>query len=138
MAPRFSLEDHVVQAKIVKVYDGDSITAEFPLPHTHFKLVSPDYMWTCRIVGIDTPELRSKNMWVREHAYKARDRVRELIMDRRVRMELGGFDKYGRVLVSVRDTEDRDVADLLIQEGLALSYSGGKKADWAKHLGVEE
>ena len=138
MAEKFSLADHTVKAKIVKVYDGDSITAEFPLPHTHFKLVSPDYRWTCRVVGIDTPELRSKDSRVRQHAYRARDRVRELIMDKKVDMELGGFDKYGRVLVSVQEPEGRDLADLLIQEGLALSYSGGKKADWSKHLPPEE
>lgn len=138
MAKRFSFDGLETRAGIVKVYDGDTITAEFPLPHDQFKLVSPRYRWSCRIVGIDTPELRSKNRHVQEHAYKARDRVRELILGQECKLDLCDFDKYGRVLCSVTTPDGRDLANILIDEGLALSYSGGKKADWSERVDKDE
>lgn len=134
MAKPFSLEDQSIVGHVVSVYDGDSFKAEFPLPHPQFKLVSPTYKWTCRIIGIDTPELRSKNLDVRSLAYKARDRVRELVLGKDCRLELSEFDKYGRVLATLFTPEGEDVASILINEGLALSYDGGKKPDWGRQV----
>ena len=55
-APDFSscLEGQSVTAKVVSVYDGDSIKAIFPFNDTLLK-------WTCRIDGVDTPEVRTRN-----------------------------------------------------------------------------
>ena len=125
--PKFTFEGYDVQAQIVKVYDGDTITAVFPLPmHENSK----SYKWSCRVVGIDTPEMRSKTPELKELAVKARDLVRSLILDKTVRLELGGFDKYGRVLCTAFDKNGKSIAKTLIEEGLAKAYDGGKKQQW--------
>lgn len=126
--PKFSLKGYEVEALICKVYDGDTIQAVFPLPMT------PDptpYRWSCRIGGIDTPEMRSRDLdGERALAHEARDLVRGLILDKRVRLELDEFDKYGRVLCKVYDTAGKPVAATLIEKGLAREYYGGKKEKW--------
>lgn len=127
----FSLSGFTTNASVISVYDGDSITAAFPIPQF---VESEKYLWKCRVIGIDTPELRSKNWDVREHAFKARDRVRGLLVGRSCRLRLGEFDKYGRVLVSVQLADGRDLGRLLIDEGLALPYDGGRRPDWGARL----
>lgn len=126
-ASKFSLKGYEVEAKIVKVYDGDSIHAVFPLPMTDDPT---PYRWSCRIAGIDTPELRTKNDKERELAIEARDVVRSLILNEQVRIDLDDFDKYGRVLCKVFDTTGKPVSATLIEKGLAKEYHGGTKEKW--------
>ena len=54
-APRIDkcLKLTTVQGKIVSVYDGDSVKALLPLNGTLYK-------WSCRLLDIDTPELRTR------------------------------------------------------------------------------
>jgi micrococcal nuclease len=125
--PKFSLKGYTVKAKIVKVYDGDTITAVFPLPMYEN---SKDYKWSCRINGIDTPEMRSKNTELKKLAVQARDLVKSLILNKTVNLELDNFDKYGRVLCNAFDINGKSVAKTLIEEGLAKEYDGGKKQKW--------
>lgn len=128
MAPKFSMDGYVVDANVVGVYDGDTFTAEFPIPQIEG---SPIYKWSCRVQGIDTPEMRDKNPELKELAYKARDRVREMIMDKKIRIIIGEFDKYGRVLATPLDpTTGTCIGKILIDEGLALAYDGGTKTSW--------
>lgn len=133
MAPKFSMEGHTVEAHIVKCYDGDSFTAEFAIPQIDG---SPVYSWNCRVVGIDTPELRDKDPAFKALAIEARDLVREMCLNKKCKVELGGFDKYGRVLATLYEPEDGcSVADVLVAEGYAFKYDGGTKAtreDWEK------
>ena len=49
----FSLEGQEHLAKVVDVYDGDTIKCVFPI---HNKL----YRWNCRLSGVDTPEIRTR------------------------------------------------------------------------------
>ena len=126
--PKFSLEGYEVEALICKVYDGDSIQAVFALPMT--KNDPTPYRWNCRIAGIDTPEMRTKNQNEKELAVKARDLVRDLILDKRVRLDLDAFDKYGRVLCKVYDTTGKPISATLIEQGLAKEYHGGTKEEW--------
>ena len=44
-----SFENKEFEAKIVYVYDGDTI-------HVVFKVFNDYYRWNCRIMGVDTPE----------------------------------------------------------------------------------
>ena len=127
-APRFSLEGHEVEAKVVSVYDGDTFTAVFPLP-MHKDSIA--YRWSCRIEGIDTPELREKDTTKKEIAFKARDFARGLLLDRTVRISLGAFDKYGRVLCKPYDEQEKPVAASMIEEGFALEYDGKGTRPWA-------
>ena len=126
--PRFSLDGYEVEALVCKVFDGDSIQAVFALP------MCPEfqerYRWSCRIAGIDTPELRSKDTEVRKLAFAARDLVKDLVLGKTVRLVLGEFDKYGRVLCKVYDATGKPVASTLLERGLAREYNGGKREKW--------
>ena len=106
------------KAIITKVYDGDTLTAEVDLG---FK------MWAkkikLRLVGVDTPEIRTKDPEEKALAIKARDRVRELCLGKEVMITTHGKGKYGRWLASVYvDGGDISLATFLIAEGLAEKY----------------
>lgn len=63
-------------------------------------------------------------------ARAARDRLAGLV-SRGVTIEPRGRDRYRRLLAVVRDRQGRDVAELLIREGLARAYSGrGRRQGW--------
>ena len=120
-APKFLLDDLSFRARITSVYDGDTIKAIFKFRGVY-------NTWSCRIIGIDTPELRTKNLEEKELGYKARDFLRGLVLNKVVQLKCHKFDKYGRLLVDVAfGDEGTDVKDILIQNKFALPYDGGKK-----------
>lgn len=125
-APEFSkcLQDKIVTAKIVSVYDGDSIKAIFQFNNTYLK-------WNCRLDGIDTPEIRTRNLKEKEYGLYVRDRLRELILNKIVTLKCGELDKYGRLLVNIYiDNNKKSVNEWLINEKYGQVYTGGKKKSW--------
>ena len=66
------VNNSIVEAKIVSVYDGDTVKAIFPLNGVMYK-------WNCRLGGVDTPELRTKSDIEKKHGYFVRDQLREKI-----------------------------------------------------------
>lgn len=119
---RFSLNGHSYDAKIVSVYDGDTVTAVFYFNNDLYK-------WSCRLYGIDTPELRTSNQKEKEMGLIVRNELRKLILDKVVKLECKEFDKYGRLLVDII-YNDIKVNDWLIHNKYAIKYSGGKKEEW--------
>ena len=119
---KFSLKDNVYDAKVINVYDGDTIT-------TVFKFKDEFYKWNCRLNGIDTPEMKSKDLNEKNAAVKARDFLREKILGKIVKLHCGDFDKYGRLLVIVEYNEEV-INNTMIEKGHGKYYSGGKKEDW--------
>ena len=112
-------------AYVVSVYDGDTITVILDMGMGVQKKAK------CRMYGIDTPELRGKTAKEKAAAKVARDRLRELINEKTVLVQsLTKPDKYGRLLVKVW-IDGTYVNDLLIKEGHARAYDGGKKASWS-------
>ena len=81
-------------AKCVDVYDGDTIKVVFPLENKLYK-------WNCRLSGIDTPELRTKNKKEKELGYIVRDKLREKIFNKIIHVKCDKFDKYGRLLIEI-------------------------------------
>jgi micrococcal nuclease len=118
----FSLNGQTVQAKVVKVYDGDTI-------HVVFKYFDKFYKWNCRIAHVDTPELRTKNEEEKKKGYEVRDKLRELILNKIVKLNCLEFDKYGRLLVDIYLNES-NVNDWLVTNGYAKKYEGGTKEKW--------
>lgn len=107
------------RALITKVYDGDTLTADIDLG---FKLWAKKIK--LRLIGIDTPEIRTKDPEEKALAIKARDRVRELCLGKEVIITTRRKGKYGRWLASVYIEEgDLDITRFLIAEGLAKEYS---------------
>ena len=127
------------------VYDGDTVS------NMILDLGFNRYMVTSvRLLGIDTPELRTKSKVEKIKGYQARDMLRILIGENDLIFESvskKGTGKYGRALgnlwinTGVKYDEDGRITqkiwdnagDKLIECGLAVAYDGGTKAkDWSK------
>ena len=127
-APDYSecMMNKTVEAKVVSVYDGDTIKAIFPLNGVLYK-------WNCRLSGVDTPEIRTRNEREKKYGYIVRDKLREQILDQVVNVECGELDKYGRLLVTVYKGE-QNINQWLIDNDYAFSYDGGTKQGWEDFL----
>lgn len=122
--PFFSLKGLKTKAKIVKVYDGDTLWGVFPI-----KEKGQLYKWHVRIAHVDTPELRTKDLHEKEMGYLTRDKLTELIADKVVDIECLDFDKYGRVLAEIY-YNGIHVNQWLIDNGYAHKYEGKTKEKW--------
>ena len=87
-----------------------------------------------RLVGFDTPET-----WTPRCAFEealgnaASERARELVDAAGIvdLIILPGRDKYNRGLASIY-IRGVDLGDILIREGLARPYDGGRRASWCE------
>ena len=119
---------YTYNAKVIKVVDGDTIDLEIDLGF-HIKITK-----RARFNGIDTYEKKSRIVSEREKAAKATAFVMYRIENKivKVKTNIDKEDKYGRILVEVY-TNDIDFQNnnslniMLVQEGLAMPYDGGKK-----------
>jgi len=112
------------RAKVVKVYDGDTITVDIDLGFG---------IWvkgqSIRLLGIDTPEIRGEE---RPDGLIARDKLREWIMDKEILLvtKKDSKGKYGRWLGEIYPygefmdnlTEDISYNQRLLDEGYAEPY----------------
>ena len=115
--------------KVIKCYDGDSI-------HIIRMIGKIPYRFRCRLSGIDTAEIRSKNIEEKKFAIKTRDYLANLILNQYVWITFGEFDKYGRLLCTIylthKDTKhNHSINERLIEEGYAQPYNGDTKLDFA-------
>ena len=114
----------MIVAVVLSVYDGDTfkVAAE----------VWPDVMIeaSVRVLGIDTPEMAGRCESERVGAVKAKIRTADLVRDGVVLSDIS-HDKYaGRVLAQVLLPDGSSLADILIEEGLARPYDGGRRESW--------
>jgi endonuclease YncB( thermonuclease family) len=86
---------------------------------------------TYRLLGFDTPEtFRAKCPDELERGQKAKARLEELIGSGEARViESGKRDRYGRMLAKLT-IDGRDVAGMMIGEGLARAYNGERRQGW--------
>ena len=119
----FSFEDETEHVKVLKVYDGDTITIAKQVGERVFK-------FNCRVLGIDTPEIKTKNKKEKELAIEARDYLRDLILGKVILVKFSKFDKYGRLLIWAYVNDQEDIASLMIEKGYAREYHGGKREPW--------
>ena len=125
----FSFEGRKCIGKVVDVYDGDTVKIVFPLSEKE-----PDrlYKWNCRLINVDTPELRTKNLKEKEFGKLVRNKLREKILDNLVYISCMDFDKYGRLLVEIFEDSEYKISinNWLISNEYAKEYHGGKKSLW--------
>lgn len=108
--------------KVVKIYDGDTITIAAKLPTTE----GPIYRFSVRLNGIDTPEVKGKSVAERDLAKHAKAALHELLYGKIVELRNVANEKYGRILADVY-VGDVHVNQWMITENFAVSYDGGKK-----------
>jgi endonuclease YncB( thermonuclease family) len=132
----FDLNGMTSVARVVSVYDGD--TFQFVIPLFDSKV----FRFNARILGINTCELKDPDPLLKEKGILARNRLIQLITGREdisfssstqiveyfernvclVKIQCGKMEKYGRVLVKVYMPDGRDVGDILLSEGHAVSF----------------
>jgi len=122
---KFSFDGITTMAKVARVYDGDTITIVFEFKGEMIK-------YSCRINGLDTPEIRTKDLEEKKRGYAARDFLKSYIDDKIIKVDLLKFDKYGRLLANVYANVGgtyMDMTQMMIRENHAVAYFGGNKAE---------
>ena len=111
----------VYQAELDRIVDGDTLDCILDLGFD-VKL----HKQRVRLHGIDTPESRTRDLAEKKLGLAAKKRLGELCKGK-FRVKSLGKGKYGRIL-GIPYTEDgEDICQILIKEGHAVEYSGGKK-----------
>jgi endonuclease YncB( thermonuclease family) len=141
--PIFTMNGMKTFARVVNVIDGDTLSLVIPLFDKYFK-------FSVRIYGIDTCEVHSNDVEIKDKGLKAKYRVVEMLSKKDIKdvlcisrkqiielfntnisivwIECLDFDKYGRLLGNVFfDNKTKNIADILISEKLAYRYDGGTK-----------
>lgn len=117
------------EAKVLKVYDGDSLTigAYYDGGFKKFNV---------RIFGIDCDELKGGNSTTRENGLRAKKYVEKLVLNKIVQIEVLNNkiidgkklrEKFGRLLAKIATPDGNDLGDELFIAGLARRYYGGRK-----------
>ena len=110
-------------ATIRRWVDGDTVDVTLDLG---FDIL---YNNRIRLLGIDTPESRTRDLEEKKLGLAAKERVRELCpvgSTVTVKTTKDGRGKFGRILGEIY-VGDVNVNKLLIEEGHAVEYFGGKK-----------
>ena len=115
--------------KLQRVVDGDTIDVNIDLGFSIWHKVR------VRMLGIDTPESRTRNLEEKALGLASKARLKELLKGRKLDIECSKEKgKFGRVLGVVFATDKEgnriDCNNQLCIEGHARPYFGGKKEAW--------
>jgi len=115
--PWFNFEGEMMRAKVVDVYDGDTITLVFRFGNKIWKD-------KCRLSGIDTPEIRTRDADEKIRGFAARGLVRAHLFKKKSWIRCGKWDKYGRLLGTIFLSSDciNSINQELIENGFAVPY----------------
>jgi len=118
-----------IQSKDFKIIDGDTVDVDIDLG---FGIVLSDER--VRIMGIDTPESRTRDRVEKVFGLASKRRLQELLGETAIlktEVNKQGEDmkgKFGRVLGDFV-VDDSTVTQILIAEGHAVAYHGQNKDD---------
>ena len=118
------------QAVVDRVIDGDTIdvTGDLGIDIHHSARV--------RMMGIATPESRTRNLAEKALGLASKARLKELLKGKKVKIETSkeGKGKFGRILADVitidKEGNETNCNNQLIEEGHARPYFGGSKVPW--------
>ena len=121
---------YTYKIKLDRVIDGDTIDAYIDLG---FKVSVKKRI---RFKGINTPESRTRDLEEKARGLAAKDRLKNLLEGANtIQLKSYGVGKYGRCLgelyIDMIDGKEcltlENVNELLIKEGHAVEYDGGKR-----------
>jgi|TARA_B110000495_G_C22576336_1_gene346533 micrococcal nuclease len=131
------------KCEVIRVVDGDTVDVDIDLGFG---------IWMkkerVRMMGIDTPESRTRDLWEKAYGIAAKERLLELLpvgssQHLKTEIDRSGEDakgKFGRILgdfyVSYGpEAVTTGCTDILVEEGHAVAYTGGSKDEVAaQHL----
>lgn len=115
------------KAHVTNVYDGDTVTCDIRLG---FGILLTDKR--LRLHGVDTPEIRNKNLEEKKRAYEARDFVRAKIaeIDNIIFIKTLKSGKFGRYITDIWLTEEEaeegkwetTLNNMLLENNLAVEF----------------
>jgi micrococcal nuclease len=121
------------KCKLDRVVDGDTIDAFIDLG---FKVILKERI---RLMGIDCPESRTRNKKEKSWGLAAKARLEELLEEHENKFTLASKlqkkGKFGRVLGTII-INGKDANQLLIEEKLAIPYTGSNKKEGREQHGV--
>ena len=116
--------------KLVKVVDGDTIDVDIDLGFG---------VWLrnqrIRMMGIDTPESRTRDLEEKKFGLLAKDKLQTLLANGKViKTFKDAKGKFGRILADVivyHSAEDRwcGATEIMIAQGYGVKYEGQSKED---------
>jgi len=114
--------------RVIKVYDGDTITIASKIPLKVEENEPPLYRFSVRLNGIDAPEMKGKDLTEEEKkaAQQAQQFVSNLVLNKYVTLKNIKNEKYGRILADVY-IGDINVNELLLKERYVVPYGGATK-----------
>ena len=103
-------------------YDGDTIRFDLP----GYPPIAGDDI-RVRVNGIDTPEIKGKCEKEKYDAKQAKEMVADILKDaEQITLKNMERGKYFRIVADVI-VDGENLADILIEAGMAIHYDGGKK-----------
>ena len=129
------LDAREYEAELIKVLDGDTIDCYIDLGFDLKIKKRISYM------GIDTWESRTRDVAEKEKGLEAKARNKELLEAGTFKIVSHGTGKFGGVLGEVFvETENglESVNQILINEGHAYEYDGGKKKKFVAEIETEK
>ena len=120
------------RAKLTKVVDGDTVDVDIDLGFGIWQMNE-----RVRIMGIDTPESRTRDKIEKKFGLAAKAKLKSLLGPNPVlqtTISKKGEDmkgKFGRVLGDFL-VEGKQVTEIMCKSGHAVPYFGGAKADTQK------
>ena len=121
---------YTYKIELIRVVDGDTIDAYIDLGFD-VKIKK-----RIRLMGINSPESRTRDLEEKARGLAAKDRLKNILEGANmIQLNSYGVGKYGRCLgelhVDVVDGKECltlvNVNELLIKEGHAVEYDGGKR-----------
>ena len=128
------MQQNEYDVKVIRVVDGDTVDVDIDLG---FGVTLTDER--VRIMGIDTPESRTRDKVEKKFGLAAKARLKELMKkgaklittEDRKGEDMKG--KFGRILGDFK-VDGKLVTDIMVEEGHAVAYFGGSKDEIAiKH-----
>lgn len=112
-------------AQVLKVIDGDTVEARVHV------WMGQEVITRIRLKDIDAPEIAGACGPERDKAIAARDRLEALVTGPGVVLAEIRPDKYfGRVVARIMMADGHDAGGVLLAEGLARPYRGGRRDSW--------
>ena len=122
-----SLNLYHYKAEVISVYDGDTITVMIDQGMKHFARVK------VRMLGINTPEIRTKDLEEKARGYAAKEYLKSRIEGKTIIINTAKKGKFGRWLGVLWLYEEgmaelgESLNDEMIRMGHAVAYDGGKR-----------
>ena len=149
MGKKKKLDKHNYSAKLLRVVDGDTCDAMIDLGFD---------TWVkrrIRFMGVDTWESRTRDLDEKKKGLAAKARNKELLEAGTFKIVSHGTGKFGRVLGEIFVSPDAvghevsenvdkssdglvSINDILINEGHAYEYDGGKKKKFVAEIQTEK